>query len=159
MTIEEAGIFYKKYQCNLFYADHDGDSINASMYRMLRISKEQERIWMEEYITEHCDIIINDPEAASNLGNYLSVYEVIPYLYHDSDNLYYLCNRIIDTIDFGRKFLNPYCRINLAECICRKHNSCNTGIFINIVAKANKSKKELNQINLVVNFLIKFLSF
>ncbi len=103
---------------------------------MLRISKEQEDIWTEEYILERCEMIRNDAEKASKLFIYYSLFDVIINCL-ESKKLYKLCEEIIDTMSYAAKNLNPYERIDLFKHICCNSNK-NEKLFINIVSKADK---------------------
>lgn len=156
MNLEEAGEFFKSYGCNLYYASREGDYSKLCMYNYLNITKEQELIWTEEYIKEHCDMIANNKESATNLGLYLAPYKVI-YTLIQSQNLYSLCDSIINTIDYAINNLNPYERISIADYICNRNYNDDNTIFINIVAKANKTNTNIfNKIDLIDKLSEKF---
>lgn len=161
MTIEEAEELFKKYNCNLFFLSKSDDAYLLSWYEMLRISKEQEDIWTEEYILERCDMIRNDVENASKLFIYFSLFDVIINCL-DSKKLYILCEEIIDTMSYAAKNLNPYERMDLAKHICCNSNK-SENLFINILNKADKHKspttdetslidKFSEKMNLLLNF-------
>ncbi len=137
--------------CNLFYADKEGEYAKLSMYNNLGITKEQEFAWTEDYILERCNLIATDIESASNLGLYMSLFNVIPSLYN-SNNLYNLCNQVIDTLEYAVNSLEPYKRISLADYICKKHNNNDYSLFINIVNKANKLKTNTTDPGLIEKF-------
>ena len=118
------------------------------MYNNLGITKEQELAWTEDYILERCNLISRDSECASNLGLYMSLFNVLPSLYN-SNNLYNLCNKIIDTLEFATNSLEPYKRISLADYICKKHDNNDYSLFINIVDKANKLRENNTDTNLI----------
>ena len=161
MTIEEAEELFKKYNCNLFFLSKSDDAYLLSWYEMLRISKEQEDIWTEEYILERCDMIRNDVENASKLFIYFSLFDVIINCL-ESKKLYILCEEIIETMSYAAKNLNPYERIDLSKYICCNSNKSEK-LFINIVNKADKYKspttdktslidKFSEKMNLLLNF-------
>ena len=143
--------------CNLFYANKEGEYAKLCLYNNLGITKEQEFAWTEDYILEKCNLISTDTESASNLGLYMSLFEVIPTLYK-SNNLYNLCNQIIDTIEFAINSLEPYKRISLADYICKKHSSNDYGLFINIVDKANKLRDCTTDPDLIEKYTERFYS-
>lgn len=137
--------------CNLFYANKEGEYAKLNMYNNLGITKEQELAWTEDYILERCNLISRDSECASNLGLYMSLFNVLPSLYN-SNNLYNLCNEIIDTLEFATNSLETYKRISLADYICKKHNNKDYSLFINIVDKANKLKTNTTDPDLIDKF-------
>ncbi len=143
--------------CNLFYANKEGEYAKLCLYNNLGITKEQELAWSEDYILERCNLISTDTESASNLRLYMSLFEVIPTLYK-SNNLYNLCNQIIDTIEFAINSLEPYKRISLADYICKKHSSNDYGLFINIVDKANKLRDCTTDPDLIEKYTERFYS-
>lgn len=154
MTIEEAEELFKKYNCNLFFLSKSDDAYLLSWYEMLRISKEQEDIWTEEYILEKCEIIRNDVEKASKLFMYYSLFDVIINCL-DSKKLYILCEKIIDTMSYAGKNLNPYERMDLAKHICCNSNK-SENLFINIVNKADKYKSPTtDETSLIDKFSVK----
>ena len=134
--------------CNLFYADKEGEYAKLNMYNNLGITKEQEFAWTEDYILERCNLIAIDIESASNLGLYMSLFNVISSLYN-SNNLYNLCNQVIDTLEYAVNSLESYKRISLADYICKKHNNNDYSLFINIVNKANKLKPDTTNQDLI----------
>lgn len=143
--------------CNLFYANKEGEYAKLCLYNNLGITKEQEFAWTEDYILEKCNLISTDTESASNLRLYMSLFEVIPTLYK-SNNLYNLCNQIIDTIEFAINSLEPYKRISLADYICKKHSTDDYGLFINIVDKANKLRDYTTAPDLIEKYTERFYS-
>jgi hypothetical protein len=143
--------------CNLFYANKEGEYDKLCLYNNLGITREQEFAWTEDYILEKCNLISTDTESASNLRLYMSLFEVIPTLYK-SNNLYNLCNQIIDTIEFAINSLEPYKRISLADYICKKHSTNDYGLFINIAAKANKSRNYTTDPDLIEKYTERFYS-
>lgn len=137
--------------CNLFYANKEGEYAKLNMYNNLGITKEQELAWTEDYILERCNLIATDIESASNLGLYMSLFNVV-YTLYKSNNLYNLCNKIINTLEFAINGLEPYKRITLVDCICKKHNSNDYSLFINLVDKANKLKTNTTDPDLIEKF-------